>query len=185
MLLIIKLLAKFLQLINSETSPSQLAAGACFGLLVGLSPLFSLHNLVLFLLVCLLRVNFGMFFLSLAVFKILAFALDPFFDWLGYLVLVEVTSLRSFWVALSSMPVLPFFRFNNTIVAGSLTFGLAVFIPAFVFFVWAIHQYRRSWRERIKKSRAAKAIKATKLYGTFNSVYQKYARVRDSWERVT
>lgn len=185
MLLALKMISKFLQLLNSETAASQLAAGAAFGMIVGLSPFFTWHNLMIFLLVCLFRVNFAMFFLSTAVFAVLGFLLDPLFDALGYWLLVDVHSLRPLWIQIATAPILPFFRLNNTVVMGSLAFSLALFLPLFIFFTWAVIQYRKTWREKMKKSSWMRAVKATKVYSSFNKVYAQYVNLRDKWEKLT
>ncbi len=75
----IKLLAKLLRVLNSETDPGQISLGLCFAMIAGLTPLLSLHNLVVLLLVCILRVNLSAFLLGLAVFTGIAYLLDPLF----------------------------------------------------------------------------------------------------------
>ncbi len=181
MLFLLKTLGQILKLLNSETSPYQLAAGFCFGSVVGFSPFFTWHNLIIFLVVCLLRVNFSMFFLAIAVTGLIGFFLDPVFDGIGYWMLVDLGSLRSLWITISSMPLLPYFRFNNTVVMGSLTFALASFIPLFVLMIWLIKSYRKRWRERILRSQFMRTFKATKLYG----LYQKYESFRSRWEATS
>jgi len=185
MFLTIKLFLKFLRLINSETAPSQLAAGLAFGLIVGVSPFFSLHNLVVFLIVCLFRVSFSMFFLSSAFFSIVAFAFDPLFDRLGYWLLVDLSAARPAWIWIASQPILPFFKLNNTIVVGSLALGIALFLPSFLLSIWAVRCYRDKWREKIKNSKAVKVLKATKLYGTFSGLFGKYQGLQDKWSRLS
>ncbi len=175
MFVVLKTLNSFLKLLHSETAPSQLAAGVAFGMMVGLTPFMSLHNLVIFLIVCLFRVNFSIFFMSLAVFSILGFLMDPFFDWLGYVLLVDLRALRPFWILLMSGPIIPFFRFNNTIVTGSLTTSLFLFVPVFISFYYFVNIYRRSLREKLINSRFVKALRATPLYG----FYQKYQNFRE------
>jgi len=61
-------LAKLLRALNSETDPAQIALGACFGFVMGLTPLFSLHNLVVLFLALVLRANLMAFLLSLTLF---------------------------------------------------------------------------------------------------------------------
>lgn len=185
MLLLTKFLLKFLKLLNSETEPTQLAAGICFGLIVGFSPFFTWHNLIIFLLVCLFRVNLSMFFLSSAVFAILAFALDPVFDAFGYWLLVDMTAARPLWIWIASAPILPFFKLNNTVVLGSLAAGIVLFIPLFIWSTWAVKQYRKRWRQQIMNSKAMKALKATKLYGTLSGLYEKYQSLQDKWSKFT
>lgn len=174
MFLIIKTIHNFLKLLNSETAPSQLAAGVSFGMIVGLTPFLSLHNLFIFLIVCLFRVNFSMFFLSMGVFSILSFALDPLFDGLGYLLLVNVGALRPLWIFLSTGPILPFFRFNNTIVLGSLVFSLIFLIPTWVVSVSLVKHYRETWAVSVKNSKLMKALRATPIYG----LYEKYENLK-------
>ena len=177
-MLIIKLFAKFLALLNSETAPSQLAIGIAFGSFVGLSPFFSLHNVLIFLVVCLFRVNLSMFFLSTAVFSILGFILDPLMDHLGYLALVDWTSLRPLWLSFASTPLLPYTNWNNTVVMGSILLSLIAFLPVFFLSIAGIRVYRKKWRSKIAESKLVKSFKATKFY----SFYEKY---RDLKEKVS
>ena len=175
MLFLFKTLSNFLKLLNSETAPSQLAMGLGFGMMVGLTPLTSLHNLVLLFIVFLFRINLSMFFLGLAVFALLSFALDPLFNVIGYWALVDLHWARPFWIEITSGAIWPFFRFNNTIVMGSLLVSLALFIPLILFSLRGIHIYRISWREKIRESRFVKALKATALY----SLYEKYESMKE------
>jgi len=180
MLIILKTLHKLLKLLNSETAPSQLSAGIAFGMIVGLSPFFAWHNLVIFLLVFLLRVNLSMFFMATAFFAIIGFFMDPLFDRLGYFLLVELDVARSLWIWIASAPILPFFRLNNTVVMGSLALSLITYFPVFVVAIWAIGQYRKHWKEKIKDSKFMKWFKATKLYG----LYEKYQNFQEKWENL-
>jgi uncharacterized protein (TIGR03546 family) len=172
---ILKSLNSLLNLLNSEKAPSQLAAGLAFGVLVGLTPLMSLHNLVLLMIVFLFRVNLSFFFLSLGVVKILAWMLDPVFDSLGYWMLVDLESLRGFWISVTSGTLWPFFRFNNTVVIGSLVVGLCLWPFLFVGGMALIKQYRSRWRERMAQSKLMKGLKATPFYG----YYLKYQSFRE------
>jgi hypothetical protein len=40
--------------------------------------------------------------------------------------------LQSVWMKMADLPILPWFRWNNSVVLGSLGFGLASFIPMYV-----------------------------------------------------
>ncbi len=172
---ILKTFYNLLKLLNSERNPAQLAAAVAFGMMVGLSPFVSLHNLVIFLLVCLFRVNLTMFFVSLGVFKIFAFVLDPVFDLLGYGLLVDFKALRPLWIAVTSGPIWPYFRFNNTIVIGSLVFGVIAWIPTYLGALAAVKAYRQHWRESLKNSKLLATLKTTPLY----SMYLKYESFKE------
>lgn len=173
MFFIVKTIHSCLKLLNSETSPAQLAAGISFGLLMGFIPLVSLTALVLFLIVCFFRVNLSVFFLSLGIFSLLAFPMDPVFDAMGYWLLVDIGFLRPLWIKLSSGPIVPFFHFNNTIMTGSLSIGLFLWIPLFAGSRIFIIRYREKWKDRMNASPFVKLLKTTPLYGLYTK-YQSF-----------
>jgi uncharacterized protein (TIGR03546 family) len=177
MFFIIKTVHGVLKVLNSETAPSQIAAGIAFGLIVGLTPLFSLHNLIFFLIVCLFRVNLSMFFTSLGLFSIVGWALDPLWDKIGYALLVNFKAARPLWIELTTGAIWPFFRFNNTILIGSLTASLILFAPVFVEAIFLVKLYRRTLRVQIQDSAVMKALKATPIFGW----YEKYQMLRQKF----
>ena len=60
----LRTIAKLLKVLNSETEPGQISLGFCFALVAGLTPIWSLHNVFVLLLVLLLRVNLSAFLLG-------------------------------------------------------------------------------------------------------------------------
>ena len=118
--------------------------------------------------------------MATAFFAIIGFFMDPLFDRLGYFLLVELDVARSLWIWIASAPILPFFRLNNTVVMGSLALSLITYFPVFVVAIWAIGQYRKHWKEKIKDSKFMKWFKATKLYG----LYEKYQNFQEKWENL-
>lgn len=188
MLLSLRLGVKFLQLLNSETSAVQLAAGFAFGVLVGFLPFWSVVNLLLFLVVCFFRVNLTMFFLSSALFSLLAFALDPVFDGFGYWILVDWLAARELWIWIASQPLLPFLNLNNTVMMGSLALGLLLFLPTIFLTVVMIKRYRASWREQIKNSAIYKILRASKMLSPVFSAFEKYQKLQekfgDQWGKI-
>ena len=73
----IRAIIKLLRVLNSEAAPAQIGLALAFALIMGLTPLWSLHNLAVLLLVLVLRVNLSAFLLGTAVFSGLAYLLDP------------------------------------------------------------------------------------------------------------
>ena len=67
-MLILKLVRKFIKLLNSDASPQQMGAGFAFGAIIGLTPFFGLHNLFIWILIFVLKVNVSAAFLGVAVF---------------------------------------------------------------------------------------------------------------------
>ena len=76
----LKLIAKFLKILNSDTEPGQLSLAFCFAMVAGLTPLLSLHNLLVLFLVCILRANLSAFLLGVFTFTGITYLLELFFD---------------------------------------------------------------------------------------------------------
>ncbi len=163
MLLIAKYLANILSILNSEISPRQVAAGFAWGVLIGLLPIKGLLPLLLFLLALIVNVNLAAMALATAAFKILSFGIDPIANAVGYSVLTH-GSLRSLWTTLINTPVVPYTRFNNTLVMGSLIVGLIFLVPFYFLAKSFVLNYRTRYRERILKLRIVQILKTSKIY---------------------
>lgn len=167
----IQQILKLLELLHKETGETQLAAGFTLGMFMGFTPLSSLFWAVYVLLLILLRFNFGAAFFAYALFKILSFALDPLFHRLGD-ALLSAPALHGLWTWAFYVPLVPFTRFNNTIVLGSVVTSLILCVPFFFLSRWAIRKYRVTVVARIKETWVWKAWKATKLF----KLYEQYER---------
>ena len=62
----IAMLAKLLKALNSDSAPGQIALAFALGLITGLTPLCSLHNLIVVFFACIIRLNFSAFLLATA-----------------------------------------------------------------------------------------------------------------------
>lgn len=163
------LIAKFLKVLNSETDPIQISLGFCFAMIFGLTPLFSLHNLLVLLAVLVLRVNLSAFIVGWAFFTALSFALDPVFHFIGMAVLTA-PSLESFWTALYNTTTFRLAHFNNTVLMGSLIFSVILFIPAMFISNILIVKYREYFLSWIEKTRVMQMFKASKIYRAYQTV---------------
>ena len=168
----IRAIIKLLRVLNSEAAPAQISLALAFALITGLTPLWSLHNLAVLLLVLVLRVNLSAFLLGTAVFSGLAYLLDPFFHRLGLAVLTE-PSLEGLWTGRYNSTLWRIERFNNSIVMGSLLVSLALFVPTVLALNWAIRQYRARVLARVKRLRVVQALTATK----FAQMYRSYSNL--------
>ncbi len=131
-------LAKLLKVLNSETDPGQISLAFCFAMVAGFTPFFSLHNLLVLLLVLVLRVNLSAFSLGTAAFSILAFALDPLFHQVG-LAALTAEGLRGLWTTLYNQTLWRVERFNNSVVLGSLIASIVLFLPPLAYTALAAH----------------------------------------------
>lgn len=167
MLTLAKLIQSLVKALHSEGTPGQLAAGIALGAILGLTPLVSLHNAVVFALIVILNVSFPGAMLGWALFVPVGFLLDPLFDWIGHTLLLETPSLIPLWTSLYNMPVAPLTNFNNTVVLGSVVFALLFFVPLFFTARWAVTRYRATIGERVRQSRWYRAVTASKLYNVY------------------
>lgn len=163
----IKLLRSIIKTLNSDGTPGQVATGIAIGSVFGLTPLLSLHNLILFCVVVLLNVSLPAVVLGWIVFAPIGFLLDPLFDALGSLLLLDVQSLRSLWRTASNAPGLALANLNNTVVLGSLIFWLVASVPLFFVTRWGVARYRATIYERVRKTGLGKAIFGSKIYDVY------------------
>jgi uncharacterized protein (TIGR03546 family) len=166
MLTLLKLLQSLFKTLHSEGTPGQVAAGMMLGAGIGLTPLLSLHNLVLFAAIVLLNVSFGGGMLGLALFTPVGFVLDPLFDRVG-LALLRAPGLQALWTDWYNIPVVPYTNFNNSVTLGSFVVWLALTIPIFLLAKVGIARYRATWGERVMNSKFMKGLKASKAYNVY------------------
>lgn len=165
----LRLLAKMLKVLNSETDPGQISLALVFAMIMGFTPFFSPHNLIVLFLVLMVRANLSSFILGLALFSSLAYFLDPLFHRAG-LYLLTADPLVGIWTALYNTLPGRLDRINNTIVAGSLVIALLLAVPAFLFFNLLVRNYRERVMKWIEKSRIVQALKANRFYRIYQSV---------------
>jgi uncharacterized protein (TIGR03546 family) len=166
MLTLLKLLQSLFKTLHSEGTPGQVAAGMMLGAGIGLTPLLSLHNLVLFAAIVLLNVSFGGGMLGLALFTPVGFVLDPLFDRVG-LALLRAPGLQALWTDWYNIPVVPYTNFNNSVTLGSFVVWLAFTIPIFLLAKVGIARYRATWGVRVMNSKFMKGLKASKAYNVY------------------
>lgn len=173
MTLLLKQLFQFFKLLNSDTGTNQIAAGIAAGFILGMTPVLSLQTFLVFICIFLFRIQIGAAFVSAFFFKFVAFLLDPAFDAIGFWVL-NLPSLQSLFTQLYNMPIVPFTRFNNTIVMGSGV--LSILLSPFIFLgAWfVVRQYRAQIVARYKQSKFWKAIQATSFYKWYYQYDQYY-----------
>ena len=159
-------LAKLLIILNSETNPSQISLAFCFAMVVGFTPLWTPHNLIVIFLLLLLRANLSAFILGWALFSTLAFALDPLFHRLGLAVLTA-PALEPLWTSLYNSTLWRIENFNDTIVAGSLCVSLIGFVPLFLLSNVLVRRYRDHVLEWFMRTRLMTFIKASRFYGVY------------------
>jgi uncharacterized protein (TIGR03546 family) len=162
----INLLAKGLKALNSDDSPWQISLALCLGLLVGLTPLLTVHNMFLLLLVLIVRVNLGVFSLSLGIFSGVAYVIDPLSEGFGFW-LLPVESLQSFWTAMYQISFWRLLQFNNSLVLGSLCLCLLLVPAVFIGSKVLIEQYRLTIMSWVQRRRLIVWLKSSRVFSAY------------------
>ena len=142
-------IAKLLKVLNSETDPAQISLAFCFAMIMGLTPLYSIHNLIVLFFLLLLRVNLSTFIL---------------------LAILTTNSLEAFWTSLYNLTIFRLAHFNNSILMGSLLFSLILFIPVFLLSNMLIKRYRDHILAWVRKTRLMQLLKGSKLFQAYEAV---------------
>jgi uncharacterized protein (TIGR03546 family) len=165
-MLILKFLQQLLKALNSDGTPGQVGMGMAIGLAFGLTPLASMHNLVILAIAMLTTVSFPGVMLGWAVAVPLGFALDPLFDRVGMALLMN-DSLAPFFTWVVNTPVIALSRLNNSIVLGSLVVWVLLIVPAYFLFRFLVARYRVHVFAHIQKWRIVQALKTSKIYSVY------------------
>ena len=128
---LMKIIKQIVVIFQTDISPDQIAWGFALGCILGLVPNI-LIKIILFLVIMTFRVNVGSALISCSLYAILSFALDPMFDIIGFYVL-NIAACNSFYTWLYNLPIVPFTHFNNSVVMGSLLFGIIMIVPNGIF----------------------------------------------------
>lgn len=166
----LKIIKDFIKIFREGQSPAQVAGGFALGSILGLSPIFTLQGLLIWILIAILNVNLGAVFLSLTVFSLIAYLFDPFFHWLGFQILTQIDWLKDFWTMLYNAPVAPLTNFNNTVVMGSFLTAIIIALPIYYGMKVLILRYRKHLHTKIEKFKIYQVLKQSsiiKLYTKF------------------
>jgi uncharacterized protein (TIGR03546 family) len=172
MTFLLKQIFSLIQLLNSDTGTTSIAAGVACGLILGFAPAFSLQTILVILLLFFFRIQMGAATLAAFFFKFAAYLLDPLSNQLGAAVL-ETEALKPLFTALYNMPIIPFTRFYNSMVMGAGVLSLILALPVFFSAKYLIAKYREVILARFKNSKPWKLLTATKFY----QWYAKYAEL--------
>ena len=168
---LLKQIFSFLKLLNSDTGTQQIAAGIAAGFILGMAPTFSLQTVLVIILLFFFRIQIGAATLSAFFFKFVAFIFDPVFNEMGKKIL-EMDSLKGIFTTMYNMPIVPFTRFNNSIVmgAGVTSIILAPFI--YIIAIALVLKYRIAVVQRFKQTKAWKAFTVTTIYQWYSKYEQ-------------
>jgi uncharacterized protein (TIGR03546 family) len=142
-------LKKIWNILNHAGKPWQVSLAVSLAMIAGFTPFLSVHNVLIFFLVFVLNVHFGMFLLATAFFSGIGYLFDPLFHSLGLSILTN-ESLHSLWTSFYNNPFIKITSFNNSIVMGSLVVSLVLFFPVLKATSYFLVKYREQIASRVK-----------------------------------
>ncbi len=157
------LLAKLFSALNSESSIRQIALAIALGFIVGLSPLLTLHNIIVLFFVMLIRVHLGSFILAVGFFSGLSYLLSPLIVAVGES-LLTANSLSGLFTTLYQTTFFKLAHWHNTYTLGALVLGALLAVPLYFLAKFIIEKYRVHIMSFFEKFRIVKALKASKFY---------------------
>ena len=157
------LLAKLFSALNSESSIRQIALAIVLGFIVGLSPLLTLHNVVILFFVMFIRVHLSSFILSVGFFSGLSYLLSPMVVGVGEYLLTS-SSLNGLFTIFYQLTLFKLAHWHNTYTLGAIVVGFLFAIPLYFISKTIIKNYRQHIMTFFEKFRVVKAIKASKFY---------------------
>ena len=166
----LKLLTNFIKILREGQTPRQVAAGFALGAILGLSPMFTLQGVLVWIVVLIFDVNLSASTLAIMVFSLIAYILDPIFHKLGFFLLVDIGSLKGVWTSLYNAPIAPLTRFNNTLVMGSFVSALILYAPIYFGMKKFVIAYRTTIGARIEKLKIYQVISKSWLVQTYQRI---------------
>ena len=161
--------AKLLKALNSESAAWQIAFAFSLALIIGLTPLFSLHNIIVLLLAFIIRINLSAFFLGIAFYTAIGSLITPISISIGEQ-LLNNASLETFWTSLYQSDFWRATKFNHTLTLGGLALSLLLFVPLFFINRFMVTAYRERFMTWVEKLKIMKLLKASKFYKIYTAL---------------
>jgi uncharacterized protein (TIGR03546 family) len=158
----LKPIVKLIVALNGNLKKGQIAAGFSWGVLLGLIPAGNFFWIILFVVSFFFKHHHASKVLVLAIIKLLMAFIAPLLDVLGWEIL-HIEALQPLFTSLYNMPFVPLTRFNNTLVAGGLVGGLALWLPVFFLISALVPVYRNKAAPKIRDSKLMTAVKKLPL----------------------
>ena len=161
-------LAKLLKALNSEQSPNQLAIAISLSVILGFTPLISLHNIFVILIALWFRVNLSLLVVSYPLFALMGYLLSPVFESVG-LAILQMPSLTPLWDVFFNTLFGRWSDFYYSGVMGSFVVGLITAIVLFPTIKILIRAYREKWMVKFNQFKITKILKASKFWQIYSN----------------
>ena len=150
-------LVKFIRAMSSNTAPAEIAHAFAWGVFFGLLPKNNAVWYILFVLIFFLRIQRGVLSLTTLIVGLFAYLADPLLDQIGCWILTQ-PYMQAPMIKLMNIPFVAFTKINNSIVMGSLGFGLISYLPLFLISLLFTFLWRRYLGAKLKNLKIVKLI---------------------------
>jgi len=162
------ILVKLLKALNSEQSASQLAIAISLAVILGFTPILSLHNIFVVLIALWFRVNLTLLLVSYPLFAFIGFLLSSVFESVG-LSILQTQSLIPVWESFFNTLVGRWSNFYYSGVMGSFVISLVTAIILFPIVKLMIRGYREKWMTKFNQFKLTKILKASKFWQLYSA----------------
>ena len=166
----LKILKDLIAILREGQTPKQIAWGFALGIIVGLSPTFTLQGIIVWLIILTIDINMAAAILSFTLFSLFAYLFDPLFHSLGFWILTQIDPLYGTYTTMYNMPLAPLTRFNNTVVMGSFVIAILLLAPAYFSMRFFIIRYREKIYSRLKNKKWFKVVKNSLIVRYYQKV---------------
>jgi len=160
--IILKLLVRFIKLLESNQSPYSLSIGFAFGVMIGLPDLNSIYHGFFLIIFSLFSISFIAGFFGFSIGSLLSYAMTGIAHSLGVFFLSE-PMLLGLWTWLTNAPILSLLNFHHSITCGFYMIGLILCLPLIFGLKKAIVLYRVRWRQKIESHPLFKLLRLSKF----------------------
>ena len=157
-----KLLAKMFNALSSNTAPGAIAHAFACGLVLGFIPKNNLLWYILFIFILFLNIQRATFSLCIILGALVAPLFDNYFNSMGFAILTY-EKLYPVYRYLLDIPFVAFTKFNNTMVMGSLAWGVILYIPMYIIVRVVVFLWRKYLGDAVRKMKVVKIFKQIPL----------------------
>ena len=169
MIPIVSLPAKIIKLLESNVTPSEIAAGVCLGMFLGFIPLNGPMAILLVVFFLVIKLNRLSTILTLPIFKLFyVLGVSSLADAVGGYLLIGAEYLTYFWRWFTSLPIIAYLDINNTLVAGGMVLATVLCLPVYLISKKAAALVKEKYAEKIQNMKFVQWVKRLPVISHIN-----------------
>ena len=132
---------KLIRLLNKNISDSFLVKGFLLGFFISLTPENIILDVLLVFLMFLFALPITAVILGVFLAPLFFSLLDPFFLYVGHLILFDISLFYPFWQYALELPFFVLLGFNNTLMIGAIIVSIFLSIPLYLSLMFFLNRY--------------------------------------------